>query len=192
MLCEAKKKMSNEKKTRQPIMNPAKSPLGFEAKNDGIDHINIYSNGETELGRLLTHFAHTPFIHPYLGPFASMEGLWFFIRNGGFDENLRYLSGIKAKKLGRLHQAKWYPDFRSDIIAANYQKIIQNDQLREAVIASELPFDHYYLFGPKKVLIAPRDSMWLIEGFEEIRKALKEGVVPKCWIDAEQRYISQL
>lgn len=27
---------------------------------DGITHINVYSKGATELGRLLTNFAHTP------------------------------------------------------------------------------------------------------------------------------------
>lgn len=181
--------MTEKKNCRQPIINPSESTLGFTASNDGVDHINIYSNGKTELGRLLTHFAHKPFVHPYFGPFASMEGLWYFIRNGGVDENLRYLSGIKAKKLGKLSKAKWYADFRSDILAANYQKIIQNEDIRSAMIASELPFDHYYLFGPNKVLVTPRDSQWLIDGFEEIRTALKAGEVPKCWIEAEQRYI---
>lgn len=183
--------MMTDKKPRKPIINPAVSSLGFIAKNDGVDHINIYSKGATELGRLLTHFAHKPFTHPYFGPFASMEGLWYFIRNGGVDENLRYLSGIKAKNLGRKSEPKWYPDFRQDILAANYQKIIQNEEIREMMIASTLPFDHYYLFGPNQITVTPSDSKWLIEGFEEIRTALKNGEVPKCWIEAEQRYINR-
>lgn len=48
----------------------------FEPKNDGIDHINVYSGGATELGRLLTNFAHTPFENEY-GKFESVEGFWY-------------------------------------------------------------------------------------------------------------------
>ena len=91
--------------------------------------------------------------------------------------------------MGKLYKDKWYADFINDILAANYHNIIHNEDIRAAMIASELPFDHYYLFGPNKVLVSPRDSQWLIDGFEEIRTALKAGEVPKCWIEAEQRYI---
>lgn len=183
--------MMTETKHRKPISNSTGSTLGFKATNDGVDHINIYSRGKTELGRLLTHFAHMPFTHPYFGPFASMEGLWYFIRNGGNDESLRYLSGIRAKNLGRQSNPKWYPEFRQDILAANYQKIIQHDELRELIVASELPFDHYYLFGPNQIPVTPRDSKWLVDGFEDIRTALKKGEVPSCWTEAEPRYANK-
>lgn len=33
----------------------------FLKENDGIDHINIYSKGKTELGCLLSNFAFSPF-----------------------------------------------------------------------------------------------------------------------------------
>ena len=44
----------------------------IDPKLDGIEHINIYSKGKTELGRLLTNFAQTPFIHPEYGRFESV------------------------------------------------------------------------------------------------------------------------
>ena len=50
--------------------------------NDGIDHINTYSKGKTELGKLLTNFAHTPFVHPKYGEFQSVEGFWYFKKTG--------------------------------------------------------------------------------------------------------------
>lgn len=176
------------------------SVLGFKKENDTVDHINIHSMADSELGRKLSHFAHTPFVHPHFGPFYSMEGFWYFARCG-FDEQLahrlRYLSGFRAKQTGKSLPYKWSENFKEDIIAANYQKIIQNENICELMIASELPFDHYYTFGVKgdqdaaKRIITPKDSEWLVPGFEAIRTALKEGVVPTAWIEAEKRYLAK-
>jgi hypothetical protein len=169
-----------------------RSILGFSVDTDGKDHINIHSVGKTELGRLLSHFAHTPFTHPHFGPFYSMEGFWYFARCG-FNEKignrLRYLSGFRAKQTGKELPYQWYAEFKDDIIAANYQKIIQHENIRELMIKSELPFDHYYTFGPNSRHVTPKGAEWLVQGFEDIRTALKEGVVPQVWIEAEKRYL---
>lgn len=45
---------------------------------DGIDHINVYSQGKTKLGRLLSNFANTPFEIPGLGRFQSVESYWYY------------------------------------------------------------------------------------------------------------------
>lgn len=168
-----------------------KSLLGFTLNNDGIDHVNIHSVGKTELGRLLSHFAHTPFTHPYFGPFYSMEGFWYFARSGFIEGRLRYLSGFRAKQVGKELGYKWYKDFKEDVIAANYQKIIQHENIRDLIIESELPFDHYYTFGPNSFHVTPRTTDWLVQGFEDIRLALKEGVVPSVWIESEKRYLKK-
>jgi hypothetical protein len=167
------------------------SILGFSSDKDGVDHINIHSVGKTELGRLLSHFAHAPFTHPYFGPFYSMEGLWYWARSGFTEDRLRYLSGFRAKQVGRTLGYKWYAEFKQDIIAANYQKIIQHDRILELVLESELPFDHYYTFGPNSVHVTPKEADWLVQGFEDIRTALKEGVIPSVWLDAEKRYLKK-
>lgn len=168
-----------------------KSLMGFTVDKDGVDHINIHSMGKTELGKLLSHFAHTPFTHPYFGPFYSMEGLWYFARSGFVENRLRYLSGFRAKQVGKELPYHWYKDFKEDIIAANYQKIIQHERIRDLMIESELPFDHYYTFGPNSVHVTPKSTDWLVEGFEAIRMALKEGVVPSVWLEAEKRYLKK-
>jgi hypothetical protein len=168
-----------------------KSLMGFTTDKDGVDHINIHSVGKTELGRVLSHFAHTPFTHPYFGPFYSMEGFWYFARSGFVESRLRYLSGYRAKQVGRDLDYKWYKDFKEDIIAANYQKIIQHENIRDLMIASELPFDHYYTFGPNSFHVTPQSTEWLVQGFEDIRLALKEGVVPSCWLESEKRYLKK-
>lgn len=172
---------------------------GNTAAKDGKTHINIHTRGKTELGRKLSHFAHTPFIHPYFGSFYSMEGLWYYLRSGqtrkkegtppdATAERLRFLSGYRAKVAGKTLPYSWYEEFKEDIMAANYQKIIQTPGLCEEFVKSELPFDHYYTFGEGDVVVTPNNYDWLCEGFDDIREAMKNGEVPKCWINAEKRY----
>lgn len=161
-------------------------------KTDGLNHINVYSKGKTKLGQFLTHFAHTPFNHPHFGKFQSMEGFWYYLRCGGND-NLRCLVGFEAKKYGKTLPMKLYDnpeEFHEDILGGNYQKIIQDDKLKEAFISSHLPLLHYYTYGSedKTVVIEPQDSIWLMEGLEEIRTALKNDEVPQCWRNSQKRY----
>jgi hypothetical protein len=53
--------------------------MDIKPSEDGVTHINVYSRGNTELGRLLSNFAHTPFSHPEFGEFASVEGFWYWL-----------------------------------------------------------------------------------------------------------------
>lgn len=175
----------------ESAMKDRLSTRGFSHKDDGSTHINVYSMAKTELGRMLSHFDYFQFTHPYFGPFYSMEGFWYFMRGGKVDDSLRYLYGRKAKSVGRKSPPKWYPEFKEDILAGNYQKIIQNKELHDLLKESTLPLDHYYVFRDRNdvdFLINPVDTEWLTKGLEEIREALKAGEVPKCWISAEERY----
>ncbi len=83
--------------------------MTFISEEDGITHINIYSKGKTELGRLMSNFALSPFSVPQHGEFKSIEGYWYWLSTG--DESLRDLYGYEAKKAGRkLRGDDWSPD----------------------------------------------------------------------------------
>ena len=171
----------------------AKEPQ-FTPDTDGIDHINILaSKAKTLLGKRLSHFAPMPFVHPYFGSFMSMEGFWHYAATGYEHDELRHVSGFEAKKLGRTYKKEWYDEHRDDVLAANWQKIIQNHPLAMLMAESELPFTHYYVFSPDdnpgvQIVKTPRESEWLCKGFEKIRTALKEGSVPDFWLEAADRY----
>jgi hypothetical protein len=169
--------------TSTDVRKKAPLPLTNEhARKDGVTHINISSRGKTELGRALAHFSHSPFIHPYYGPFDSMEGLWHYIKadakHTAEKQKLRELVGYRAKELGSTLTKRHVSNFKAQIIEANYFKIDQTPHLRELIIESTLPFDHYYLHGPGNVLVRSNGFGWLVEGFEEIRKMFKEGRRP--------------
>lgn len=161
-------------------------PWGLEyARKDNITHLNIYSRGVSRVGRLLSHFTYSPFVHPQYGPFNSMEGFWYYLKAAdgcrGLDQ-MRVLSGRDAKRQGKMLPIQRRARFKAAIIEANFHKVMQNAELKALLLESTLPFDHYYLFEPQvpdgqelppPVFIRPPGFGWLVEGFEGIRQELK-------------------
>lgn len=146
---------------------------------DGLTHINIYSKGKTELGRLLSNFAHTPFVHPKYGKFASIEGFWYWITTDSRNplrDNLRLFWGWKAKEAGRELRGLDWPkgkNFEAEIKIAMMSKIASNPRLKELLKESELPFEHYYVYGNKVVEV--KDGKWILEFWTKIRERMKNG-----------------
>lgn len=126
----------------------------FHPKEDGITHINIYSGGETELGRGLSNFAHTPFECPD-GHFESVEGYWHWLHAEGSPEReeLRTLYGAEALNRGRKIRAGRYMEdqavFKGKIVKAIQCKLDAHPALRQLLAESTLPFAHYYVMGGK-------------------------------------------
>lgn len=160
-------------------------------KEDDVTHINIHHKAKSDLGRMLSHYYEAQFIHPYFGPFASIEGLWHYLKDGCRDDAFRNLNGHNAKQRCRSKkQSGCYVNKNIPIVAqvmllANYAKLSQHPEIKELLVASKLPFDHYYLFGEDKVPadakvpIRPRGSEWLPGIFEELRNMFREGRVPE-------------
>lgn len=153
----------------------------FEPMYEGTDHINIYSKSSLKLGRALSNFAHTPFTHPELGEFESMEGLYYYLKTGQQFEELRNLYSWVAKKvgtelvkqLGKENCSELNEDLLIDCL---YCKVEQNRSLQVMLMKSNLPFAHYYYYGAInncKVVDAPNGD-WLIDGYTEIRYKLKQ------------------
>lgn len=166
----------------------------YTPETDGVNHINIHINARTELGRMLSYFYEIPFTHPYFGPFVSMEGFWHFVQGYTRDpvervqiklDELRGLSGQRAKNFGK--QLDWYhvESFKEIILAAHFYKIEQNQDVLDLLIASTLPFDTYYVFKPEGDAAGASNRIihnpgyeWQVQAFEDIRKMLKNGERP--------------
>lgn len=152
---------------------------------DGITHINIYSKGKTELGRKLSNFAHTPFSMDDYGEVASVEALWYYLRTGQNQPNLKSLYGYTAKKVGRSLMER-YPDqiveiddnFKEAILEGIRCKLRQNKDILTLLVRSDLPLEHYYYYGKGgnyKVYDLP-EYKWMTEEIERIRQICKEHV----------------
>lgn len=142
--------------------------------NDGIDHINIYSKGQTKLGIFLSNFTTAP-IKTKDGIFNSIEGYWYWLGSDKPErEALRKLSGFAAKQFGRDIRAKdWQDsnDFKNKILEAIQIKIEGYPKYKELFLENELPLTHYYVYGDKVVDVP--NAQWILDGIEEIKNRLK-------------------
>ena len=156
--------------------------MSINPKEDGIAHINVYSKGQTELGRMLTNFAKYPIVTED-GKFMSVEGYWYWMSIAETEprrEELRKAYGFWAKKLGKEilaetnngENSRWDDDFERKILKAIWYKFRRNaNMLKEEY--RHLPFEHYYNFGGKVVDVKD-DYPWMIEGISKMRDALFE------------------
>lgn len=162
-------------------MNTMDDTPKSKAELDGVTHINIDKKGRTELGQMLTHMARSQFDHPEFGPFQSVEGFIGYIRSGGKDDQFHYVHGMNARYRAKNQDSDFIHGFREIVMEANYLKIVQNPSLLKAFKESVLPFDHYYLLPNNGRAVQPRNAMWIIPGFEELRRLIKAGeVYPKA------------
>lgn len=139
-------------------------------EEDGIKHINVYSAGETELGKLLSNFSKIGFIHPVFGRFISMEGYWYWLKTGKKHHILKTLYGFHAKKIGKGFDVIEIHNFDELILEGIKCKIEQNQDLMDKFKRSTLPFKHYYVYGDK---VVDRSDDFQIIFLEEYRKQLQ-------------------
>jgi len=148
-------------------------------KQDGITHINTHTKGAHPLGRMLSDYYEAPFIHPYFGRFKCIRGFWYYIRGGCKDDRFRNLNGYRAKERAKrgeqdgTYEKCKVPHLKDVLLHANFAKIDQNEDIKKALIESTLPFDHYFVYGPGKVVTMPDGSEWLIEIFTELREVFR-------------------
>lgn len=140
-------------------------------KFDGVNHINIYSQGSTELGRFLTNFAESQ-VELDEGVFKSIEGYWYYLTtpDGVDKEVLKTAVGFDAKKIGRsLRGQDWRKDdeFKLKIKKAMYKKVCAYPTCYQDLCKSKLELDHYYIVKDKRVLVP--DCKWILDTWLVIR-----------------------
>lgn len=145
--------------------------------DDGVKHINIYSRGATELGRALSNFTRTPFMHPEYGYFESMEGFYFYVSTGFKHEDLRDRWGSHAKIAGSQRDRIPLDNFIEVVDGGCRAKVRCNGNIGDQIFRSTLPFAHYYVWGENasKRAVVPVKHQWIVDSFEAIRQELKAG-----------------
>lgn len=171
------------KNTKRPqngnARNEHQKPMSAPKGKDGVNHINIYEDGSTDLGRCLAHSTPLKFQHRLFGNFSNIEAFWHYIRSDERDDRIRNMIGKALKDFSKMLHSRRVVNFVAIILDANWQKVNQYPELKEAIKQSDLPFECYSCYKRQDgVKIRPTFSYWLIPGFEEIRKALKENRQP--------------
>lgn len=138
---------------------------------DGVTHINVFSKGNTELGRWLSNFSYSPIDVEGYGRFNSVEGLWYYL--GSLDENLRNLHGYAAKEYGRKAvqvQRLDKEEFKRIILKAIDTKLKSDRSKLNMLRESTLPLCHYYEYGGKRI---DAGYEWIVEHLEGRRSLLR-------------------
>lgn len=148
-------------------------------EQDGVDHINISSMGCTELGPALYIGTRLKFTHAEFGEFHSLSNFWGYIETNAANERLRFLSTTARMEELKRHERHQVQYISFIILDAAWQRIQQLPPLLEAIKNSTLPFDNYFV-GETSFLARWRRSIspWVVEGYELIREALKNGTQP--------------
>ena len=145
----------------------------IDPDKDGVDHINVYSQGKTDLGKFLSNFAHTPIDLPE-GHFESIEGYWHYL---GLPDNcrekskLKKLWGAEARSVGRglrkRYGTKHKSDFKDKIRHAIDVKLLEYQTLWVNDDAVFLPLEHYYVFKDGRINDQRKQFGWLTDMIQE-------------------------
>lgn len=134
---------------------------------DGKDFINVYSRGDTTLGRILSNFALTPFT--YLGKtYNSVEGFWYTTTTGKDFSNL---SGVLAKIKGRQAPHKFVHPTEKVLLQVYRSKLRDNPYISKWLLENELPFAHFYVMYGKRV--SADKFLWTADLWRKLTDELK-------------------
>jgi hypothetical protein len=128
----------------------------MDPNKDGIDHINVYSKGNTQLGKLLSNFAHTPFEIENKGKFKTVEGFWYWTMTG--LDKFRDLHGWQCKQEGdKAKHIRPHPT-EDELLEAYRAKLDANPYIEVMLNENTLPLAHYYVYNGK--VVEPKEWLW--------------------------------
>lgn len=139
---------------------------------DGITHINVYSGGNTRVGREMSNMSRHPIDHPRHGNFDTIEGFWWWLSTGMKDDYFRACSGFDARKKGYKMEKVTHTAFKHEIRYAIALKLKTYPEILKRLVNSTLPLTHYYVYGRNtpNPLVRPADrSMWVIDFLLDVR-----------------------
>lgn len=142
--------------------------------DDGVQHVNVWTKGNTLLGRQLSNLAPIPMHHPEYGKFACLEGYWFWLSTGKEHNILRGLTGFEARKTGKELKQVRYDNFQKEFKEGMYWRLAQNPSLssllRRLVGYDQLELKHYYVYGnepgKQKVVDVTERHQWQLDFYK--------------------------
>lgn len=154
-------------------------------RGDGIDHVNISTSGKTAIGQFLAHNSDNAVVSPIFGRFPNVRALWMWLLSPDRDD--RYRTRGHNGSRGQNGPRRQVPNFRAIILSTDWNKLKQYPAAAEALRTSTMPLDTYF-YDTESTINMPRRPTtfyWLVSGWEELRRALREEREPDLtpWLD---------
>lgn len=173
-------------------------PAVVAQREDGVDHLNISEESGVWWQRLLCVYSANfaprtghadngareerriiKFEHASLGGFNSLAGMIWHLKdaasNAGEAPQADWRN-LHGKKLRQAIKGKHFvpvPGLELIVADALWQQVNANPALSRAIIASELEFTNYFLFGPENQRRQAMEAEWIVPIYELIRTTLK-------------------
>jgi hypothetical protein len=147
----------------------------IDPNNDGIDHIWLSSEANTELGRQLYIGAKRPFVDPKWGQFDSVYAFWVWYDGGKLDSlrSLHHDNMIRSSLAGMNSS----PGGWSEVVEVLKRSVIQDPRLNQMLVESTLPFavyDKLHFQGRTEPAVYPlNDREWYVRALENLRQELQ-------------------
>lgn len=148
---------------------------------DGMDHINVWNNGKTDLGRMLSMEYEHRISVPVYGKFASVFALWVYLTTKGHSDELRTMpehmlrAWVKKRRAADMEFSFPYLEF---ICAQAMVDVIKNnDALRWALIDSDKATLASYIEMREQTVTHPNAKWWL-PALNLIRTQLQADLEP--------------
>lgn len=156
-------------KSKEPVVRDG---VILDPTCDGATHINVYSGGNTRVGREMSNMSTHPIQHPRHGDFKTVEGFWWWLSTGMKEDYFRTCNGFDARKRGVKLEKITHTAFKHEVRYAIALKLRTHPEILKRLLASTLPLAHYYVYGrnTKNPLVRPADrSMWVIDFLRDVR-----------------------
>lgn len=167
-----KSQLAGAKRTMHKIQNPYENVI-----SEGVDHLNVYS-GTSDLGRWLNfNSSATPFTHPVLGEFRTLQGFRAHISSRHPLDTFRRAYGHRLSQAIKTHQKPIRIDNQLAIMMdAAFIRLLADEKRAAEFAECKLPFVAYYT--TEDIRYAPREAYDLILGYKIIQKALRTKTQP--------------
>lgn len=149
----------------------------LKPENDGVTHIWLSNEGNTNLGRSLYIGAKRPFVDPVYGQFDSIIAFLVWYDNGRRDSlrEIHHDVMIRSSMAGMTSTTQAL----SETVEVLKRSILSDPLLREELKQSTLPFAtyEYVRFGARsEPSVYPlTDREWYAAAIEDVRRQLQQG-----------------
>lgn len=149
---------------------------------EGVDHININAQSNLMIGKMLDPVYVSVFHYKHIGRFASVMGLWYWLRSEDQDDVYRQLVAYRLKRYAdsKSSRGNYVPNFKAIIAKATWMKIKDNRLLREEIkkLDPTIALISYYSIKSSNVRICTNYAYVIVDIATEMIKAVKEDREP--------------
>ena len=125
---------------------------------DGVDHIRIHLDANTELGRKLSEFQIRPFtVEPY-AEFSHLLGYSLWLKTGKCHSQLRHLTPFECLRIAKSYPGVWNKQFHEEYKNGVRASLLTDPKLLDMFLANGLPL-MIYKVTPGDLMGNDRDGL---------------------------------